>query len=188
MLARRFFFVSLGILALATAYHLGSRSVEAQGTNTVAAGYTITASNMLALTHNGDLWFTQNGGDPGNPNNYPWTFGGNIFTGPGTDVPQSQPGPASESSILEPARPNPFGLATEIAFTLDTEGVTEISVYSPSGQLVRRLVDERIGAGPHTLAWDGRDDAGRSLASGTYVYQLRVNGRVVGSEKAVVLR
>ena len=137
MLARRFFFVSLGILALATAYHLGSRSVEAQGTNTVAAGYTITASNMLALTHNGDLWFTQNGGDPGNPNNYPWTFGGNIFTGPGTDVPQSQPGPASESSILEPARPNPFGLATEIAFTLDTEGVTEISVYSPSGQLVR---------------------------------------------------
>ncbi|MFN0149621.1 MAG: FlgD immunoglobulin-like domain containing protein [bacterium] len=189
MHARRFFYVSLGILALAIAYHLGSRRVEAQGgTNTVASSYSITTANVVALTHNGDLWFTQGASDPGNPNGYPWTFGGNIFTGSGTDVRLAHPAPASKSGILEPARPNPFNPSTQIAFTVDASAAVELRIYDSSGALVRTLVDEPQTAGNHAVEWNGADDAGRQVASGTYFYQLRVNGEAVGSQKAVVLR
>jgi YD repeat-containing protein len=41
------------------------------------------------------------------------------------------------------------------------------------GETVRRLVDEHQAAGTHALEWDGRDDAGRPLAAGTYLYRLQ---------------
>ncbi|MFN0149589.1 MAG: FlgD immunoglobulin-like domain containing protein [bacterium] len=190
MLARRFFYVSLGILALSIAYHLGSRSVEAQGgTNTVASSYSITTANVVALTHNGDLWFTQGASDPGNPNGYPWTFGGNIFSGTTAVAPvKPQDTSSAKSGTLSSPRPNPFNPSTQIAFTLDVAAPVELRIYDSAGALVRTLVDRPQTAGNHAVEWNGADDSGRPVASGTYFYQLRVNGAAVGSRKAVVLR
>jgi hypothetical protein len=33
-------------------------------------------------------------------------------------------------------------------------------------------------AGTHAVTWDGRDDAGRAVASGAYAYRLEAAGRV----------
>ena len=41
--------------------------------------------------------------------------------------------------------------------------------------------------GYHRVFWDGRDDVGRHVASGTYLYRLRIGG-FVDVKKAVVLR
>jgi hypothetical protein len=38
---------------------------------------------------------------------------------------------------------------------------------------VRTLVDGPFVAGSHEALWDGRDDAGRGVASGVYLMQLR---------------
>lgn len=81
MFARRFLFVSLGILALSLAYHLGARNVEAQGSLNVAVGFPVTSNNMVVLTHDGDLWYAPSGFTPSDPSGYPWQRGGNVFTG-----------------------------------------------------------------------------------------------------------
>jgi flagellar hook assembly protein FlgD len=43
---------------------------------------------------------------------------------------------------------------------------------------VRTLVEEDQQAGSHTLIWDGRDGAGRSLAAGPYFYRLQASAGV----------
>jgi flagellar hook assembly protein FlgD len=68
--------------------------------------------------------------------------------------------------------PNPFNPATTLGFALASPGRVVMSVYDPAGRLVRRLVDGHRSAGPHEVVWDGRDDAGRSLPSGTYLVRL----------------
>lgn len=64
--------------------------------------------------------------------------------------------------------PNPFNPSTTIAFEVDAAGHVDLSVYDSSGRLVRSLVSGELRSGRHTAVWDGRDDAGRSVASGVY--------------------
>jgi len=34
-----------------------------------------------------------------------------------------------------------------------------------------------VAAGPHTITWDGRDDAGRAVSSGVFFYRLEADNR-----------
>ncbi|MFN0149199.1 MAG: FlgD immunoglobulin-like domain containing protein [bacterium] len=108
------------------------------------------------------------------------------FIGAVTSV-DHEPAFSSGKSLAAP-RPNPFNPSTRIEFTLDVPGRVELSVYDASGRLIRTLIDEPSDPGRYEISWDGQDDSGRALASGTYFYQLRVNGQSVGSQKAVILR
>ncbi|MEW6755540.1 MAG: FlgD immunoglobulin-like domain containing protein [Candidatus Latescibacterota bacterium] len=49
----------------------------------------------------------------------------------------------------------------------------ELAVYDLAGQRVATLVSDERPAGAHAVAWDGRDDEGRQVASGAYVCRLR---------------
>ncbi|MCD4690493.1 T9SS type A sorting domain-containing protein [bacterium] len=69
--------------------------------------------------------------------------------------------------------PNPFNPVTNINFTVPANaGAVELRVYNVNGRLVRTLVDGEIEAGPHTVVWNGRDSAGRSVATGVYFARL----------------
>jgi hypothetical protein len=70
-------------------------------------------------------------------------------------------------------RPNPFHLQTSVAYTLDRESATTLTVYDVTGRVVRTLADGIQPAGPHTVVWDARDDAGRSVPSGIYLVRIR---------------
>ncbi len=61
-------------------------------------------------------------------------------------------------------------------------------VYDVTGRKVRELINDRLTAGEHQVAWDGEDDLGQPLATGTYLYELRIDGQSVGRRKAVMLR
>jgi hypothetical protein len=86
-----------------------------------------------------------------------------------TDVP-SPAAPAATS--LEPNRPNPFNPLTRIRFRLAESGPVRITVHDVAGRLVRVLVDGARAAGLHEVVFDGRDDQGRAVASGTYYCRL----------------
>ena len=60
-------------------------------------------------------------------------------------------------------------------------------IYNQLGQEVRTLVNERNPAGAYQIEWDGRDHAGRQLASGVYLYRLKA-GSFVLVRKMVLLR
>lgn len=70
--------------------------------------------------------------------------------------------------------PNPFNPSTTIRLTLPVASDVSVAVYNVRGELVRRLVDERLDAGRHDVPWDGRDQAGAAMASGVYFHQVRV--------------
>lgn len=64
--------------------------------------------------------------------------------------------------------PNPFGSSTTIAYALAVPSEVTIAVYDIRGALVQTLVSECAGAGRHVAVWDGRNQGGRSAASGVY--------------------
>jgi hypothetical protein len=74
------------------------------------------------------------------------------------------------------AAPNPFNPRTTLRYELPVPGRTELAVHDLRGRRVARLLDAPQAAGPHALAWDGRDAAGRALPSGTYLVHLRQAG------------
>lgn len=97
-------------------------------------------------------------------------------------------GPAMRSSILEQSYPNPFNPSTTIAFELRGPVPVELDVYDVSGRIVRNLLDgEHLSAGRHEVPWDGCDEQGRIMPSGTYVYRL-VAGDIVETKRMMLLK
>jgi flagellar hook assembly protein FlgD len=47
-----------------------------------------------------------------------------------------------------------------------------LDVFDVNGRRIRRLASERPSTGRVAIEWDGRDDAGRAMASGVYFYRL----------------
>ena len=75
------------------------------------------------------------------------------------------------------AVPNPFNPATSMQFNLSRDGRVDLKVYDVAGRLVRSLVSGSRSAGANTVNWDGKDDRGRAVASGTYFARLVVDGQ-----------
>jgi len=76
---------------------------------------------------------------------------------------------------LENNYPNPFNPITNIKFALPRDGHVSLRVFDLSGRLVRTIVDENLSRAVHTYQWDGADESGRPMASGTYYYQVRTD-------------
>ena len=73
--------------------------------------------------------------------------------------------------------PNPFNPETWIPFRLADESDVTIQIYSPTGQLVRRLSPGMLPAGDyasqaHAVYWDGRNQIGEPVSSGVYLYTI----------------
>ena len=87
---------------------------------------------------------------------------------------------------LEQNHPNPFNNSTRIAFTLPG-GPARLTVYNLLGQRVARLLEGDDRAGTRSILWNGRDDGGRELATGVYLYRLESRG-LVQTRRLVLLR
>ncbi len=74
---------------------------------------------------------------------------------------------------LSPNYPNPFNPQTTIEFELAKAGIINLEVFNTLGQRVRVLKSGWETAGSHHIVWDGRDDAGHPVSSGSYFYKLK---------------
>ena len=83
--------------------------------------------------------------------------------------------------------PNPFNPTTQISFDLPKQSQVTISIFNSAGQLVRRLVNSDYEAGSHNIVWNSRDDLGKPVASGLYLYTIRASG-FVRTKKMVMLK
>jgi hypothetical protein len=88
---------------------------------------------------------------------------------------------------LDQNYPNPFNAGTVIRFALPGRHEVDLVVYDLAGQQVAVLAKGAREAGSYAITWDGRDEQGRVLASGVYLYRLQAEGqRVV--RKLLLLR
>jgi len=81
--------------------------------------------------------------------------------------------------------PNPFNPETTINFSFSSgegrgEGSyrVEIIIYNVRGQRIRTLLDENRSPGHHSVIWNGRDDNGRTVSSGVYLYRITAGDNV----------
>lgn len=83
--------------------------------------------------------------------------------------------------------PNPFNPITRIGFALPETAPVSLAVYNLRGQRVRLLLDEVREAGRHEVSWDGTDDQGRGVSSGTYVARI-VSSAGIQNRKMLLAR
>lgn len=88
---------------------------------------------------------------------------------------------------LRQNHPNPFNPETAIGFSIPGRGRVELAIWNLAGQKVRSLLAAVLEPGSHSVPWDGRDDRGRELATGVYLYRLRA-GQHVGTRKLLLLK
>ena len=106
---------------------------------------------------------------------------------PPTAVEVSEGNAVPSGYTLSQNYPNPFNPETTIRYELPEAGTVRLSLYTVSGQLVRTLVDGKRSAGTYSVSWDGRDDAGRDVASGVYLSRMVV-GQFSAVRKLVLTR
>jgi len=84
--------------------------------------------------------------------------------------------------------PNPFNPSTTISYSLPQKAVVSILIYNMLGQKVRTLIDFKdFFAGSYEINWNGKDDFGKQVASGTYIYRMQA-GAFSQSKKLTLLR
>ncbi|MGH7490775.1 MAG: carboxypeptidase regulatory-like domain-containing protein [bacterium] len=83
--------------------------------------------------------------------------------------------------------PNPFNPETRIRFGLPAAMPVRVRIFNMLGEEVTMLQDGIMSAGVHHLTWNGRDQTGRLVGSGVYLYRLE-SGGVLLHRKMVLLR
>ena len=92
-----------------------------------------------------------------------------------------------DSPQLAQNAPNPFNSQTVLSYFLHASGPARLEVFSLTGQRVAVLHQGPQQAGYHRLRWNGRDDAGRPVASGMYLYRLVTDEQIL-TRKLTLLR
>jgi len=87
-------------------------------------------------------------------------------------------------SVIESAFPNPFNSNVTIVYSASNLGPQppeiKLVLYDIQGREVKTLVDERKRAGTYRVTWDGRDEKGQPVSSGTYMAKLTQWGCAAG--------
>ena len=84
-----------------------------------------------------------------------------------------------QNSIIPPAinleqnYPNPFNPTTNISFSVHNPGLVKVDIYNLKGQKVKSLLNDNLHVGKHNLAWNGKDESGRNVASGIYFTKIK---------------
>lgn len=94
-----------------------------------------------------------------------------------------------QAFALQQNYPNPFNPSTTIAFSIpaDYRGYVSLRIYNMLGELVRELVAGELAPGQYQQVWNGVDNAGHTLATGLYVYQLRA-GNFSATRKLLLMK
>jgi hypothetical protein len=89
--------------------------------------------------------------------------------------------------ILEAIRPNPFGSATNLSFSMPAAGHVRMTVHDVRGRHVATLADGTYEAGTSAITWDGTGDRGERLASGLYFIAVKA-GDETAYRKLILLK
>ena len=88
--------------------------------------------------------------------------------------------PSSKGQIELTAGPNPtFGHVTASFSLPQAVRNADLAIFDASGRRVRTLLEGPLAAGPQSVTWTGRDDAGRIAPAGLFFIRLSADQRSV---------
>ena len=91
------------------------------------------------------------------------------------------------NKIAIEAHPNPFNASTEISWNSPTGGHTTVEIVDVNGRVVRTLYDDFSSSGNHTVVWDGMDNVGKAVSTGTYFCRVK-SGDMKAATKITLLK
>jgi hypothetical protein len=106
------------------------------------------------------------------------------------DVVTAVDGPPPAAALtysLAAGQPNPFRYTTALTYAHPAKERVRLAVYDLTGRHVRTLVDGVQAPSRETVAWDGTDERGASLASGIYIIRYQAGERVL-TKRATLIR
>ncbi len=103
------------------------------------------------------------------------------------DPSSAAPEPNASLRVGLKGAPNPFSRTTGIYYTIPARGDVTLRVFDVEGALVRTLVNGTVDPGDYRVTWDGCDDRGSTVPSGTYFYRIECGGQVT-AQKTLRLR
>jgi hypothetical protein len=83
--------------------------------------------------------------------------------------------------------PNPFNPSTMIKYALPEAQFVTLRIYNMLGQEVATLVNNQVEAGTYNVTWNGVDNSGAKVATGTYIYRI-VAGNNIITKKMILLK
>jgi hypothetical protein len=95
--------------------------------------------------------------------------------------------PVPSITQLDGNYPNPFNPTTTIKFSLKEESFTTLEIFNLKGEKVITLVDEKLTAAKHSVCWNGKDDSGKQVSSGIYLYRM-VTDHYSATKKMIMLK
>jgi len=110
-----------------------------------------------------------------------------VITGDTIETGIRNPGSTPGMYKLGQNFPNPFNPTTTIQYEVPAFVHVTIAIYNVAGERVRVLVNEEKGPGRHFASWNGRNEAGETVASGVYFYRMKA-GPFVQAKKLVFLK
>jgi hypothetical protein len=93
---------------------------------------------------------------------------------------------------LEQRFPNPFIANSKIHYNIpgpaDAYHEISLDIYSLRGRLIRALYAGSKQTGSYSVVWDGRNDGNKSMPSGYYFSNLKVNNELQDTRKIILRR
>ncbi len=167
--------------------HLGNHTYDPSFVNANEDDFHLQASSLLI--DEGDPSMTDRDGSTINMGRYGGT---EEYTSVSGGESSSKPVVMGKEEIpvvfaLSQNAPNPFNPDTIIAYALPQGEQVKLVIYNVLGQEIRTLVHAFKPAGNYRVVWHGKDDFGRSVSSGIYLYQITA-GEFTNTRKMLILK
>jgi hypothetical protein len=93
------------------------------------------------------------------------------------DVPSSAPSTLPTHFVVHAPTPNPFNPQVSLRFDLPRQtDLASLDIFDVAGRRVRSISSISLSPGSHEFVWDGTDESGRRVSTGTYLARLRAGG------------
>jgi len=93
-----------------------------------------------------------------------------------------------QASSLGPDTLTEFNPGTFIRYELSETSYVKLVIFNTNGEPVRTLVNGEKGAGNYAVRWDGKDESGKELATGSYFYTLKIYGDPIVSKQMLTIK
>ncbi len=103
-------------------------------------------------------------------------------------TPATEP-PSPPARLAATWAPNPFNPSITVRFHVPAGAAhvpVTVAVFDARGRRVRTLVNATLPPGAHAALWDGRDDSGSAVGSGTYLLRIRAGDESLAGKLTLV--